>query len=123
MAFTTSNKERSEYQRISEIEAYFAQQKAPDMTLIGLAIIIGLYLNPLVASLIIGLSLLKMLLLLVYSVVERKAYDASSYPVSARASQFWLYRFIFLLQVLLLVWILFQVLMRQLPPPAATAHL
>lgn len=39
------NKQRLEYARINEIESYFCTQKAPDMTIIGLAVIVGLYLN------------------------------------------------------------------------------
>lgn len=104
------NKERSEYLRINEIETYFSLQKSPDMTLIGLSIIIGLYLNPIIAGLIIGLSLLKMLILTIFSVVERLAYDYNRYPISPRYTQFWIYRFIFLLQLLLLLWVLFEVL-------------
>ena len=104
------NKERAEYTRINEIETYFSLQKSPDMTLIGLSIIIGLYLDPTIAGLIIGLSLLKMLILTVFSVIERHMYECNRYPIAPRSTQFWLYRFIFLLQLLLLLWILLEVL-------------
>ena len=110
MEFSSSaSKERYEYLRLNEIETYFAQQKAPEMTLIGLSIIVGLYLDETVAVLLIGLSLFKLMLLILYSVIEHKAYECTRYPVTARASQFWIYRIIFLLQLLLLFWILFEV--------------
>jgi len=109
MEFGSSNKDRSEYIRINEIETYFAQQRTPDITLIGLSIIIGLYVNSVIAVLLIGLSILKMMILIVYSIIERKAYDCTRYPVTPRAIQFWIYRFIFLLQLFLLLWILFEV--------------
>jgi uncharacterized membrane protein (Fun14 family) len=102
----SQNKQRAEYNRINEIETYFCTQKAPDMTLIGLSIIIGLYLNSTVAAFIIGLSILKLFILTVYGMIERKFYDISTYPITPRTTQFWLYRFIFLLQLFLLLWVL-----------------
>lgn len=105
-----NSKERNEYIRLNELETYFSIQKSPDMTIIGLAIIAGLYLDPLIGGFIIGLSLLKMFILTVYSLIERKLYETSAYPVGTRIIQFWMYRFIFLLQLLLLLWILFKMM-------------
>lgn len=108
-----ANRDRVEFQRVNEIESYFFQQKATDVTLIALALFIGLYIEKVASCLIILLSLVKLIILLVYSIIEKKAYDG--FPISTRSIQFWLYRLILFLQLLILVWVVFEVMSHGTP--------
>ncbi len=100
------HKDRAEWQRISEIEGYFGQQKAVEITILALDFIIGLYIERVLAGLLITLSLFKLLMLLVYSVVERQSCSL----LATRSQQFWLYRFILFLQMFILVVVLIEMM-------------
>lgn len=95
------NKERAEFVRITEIEGYFSQQKIPDITIIALALFVSSAVEQTASGLLIALSLIKLLVLLIFSIVERKFYENGSALIGTRSIQFWVYRFIFFIQLIL----------------------
>jgi len=103
------NKERAEFTRLNEIEVYFSLQKTPDITIIALAFFVVLSIEHVASCFIIGLSLAKLFILVIFSVIERKFYDNTCALIGTRAIQFWIYRFILLLQLIFLIWILTQI--------------
>ena len=96
------NKERAEFIRITEIESYYSQQRIPDVTIIAFALFVSFSVEQTTSGLLIGLSLIKLLILLIFSIVERKFCEGGSALVTTRSIQFWVYRFIFFLQLILL---------------------
>lgn len=103
------NKERVEFIRLTEIEAYFSLQKTPDITIIALSLFISLSIDKVAPCFIIGLSLAKLFILIIFSVIERKCYDNTCALIGTRAIQFWIYRFILFLQLILLILVLIEI--------------
>lgn len=92
-----------EFTRIMEIENYYNMQKVSDLTIIALAFFANLAMEQHEFSFIISLSLVKLFLLLLFSLIENKFYENISALTVVRAIQFWIYRFIFFIQLILLV--------------------
>lgn len=99
-----------EFTRIMEIENYYNIQKVSDVTIIALAFFANLSIEQNASSFIISLSLVKLFLLLIFSLIENKFYENISALVVTRTIQFWMYRFIFFIQLILLVAIVVTIL-------------
>lgn len=96
------NKERAEFIRITEIESYYSQQRIPDITIIALALFVSSAVEQTASGLLLALSLIKLVALLIFSIIERKFYENGSALIGTRSIQFWVYRFIFFIQLILL---------------------
>jgi len=103
-----TNEDRAEYIRLNEMEAYFCEQKSADVTIIALSLFIGRYATAILVPsyIIIGFSIAKLAILTICSMIEKKN---GEYPVTSRTVQFWLYRVILAIQLVLMIWVIVEV--------------